>query len=129
MTTLESAEHALKGACILVVEDDFIILMELEFILFEAGAQTVDMCRTVEEALRVAQNRDHDAALLDIRLGRETSASIARCLTRLGVPFAFFTGQAETDPMRAEWPDCKIVAKPASANAIVTAVAGLLRRP
>jgi hypothetical protein len=30
------------------------------------------------------------------------------------VPFAFYTGQTETDPIRAEWPRCAIVAKPAS---------------
>jgi hypothetical protein len=44
------------------------------------------------------------------------------------VPFAFYTGQTETDPIRADWPHCEIVAKPASPQAIVTAVAGLLRR-
>src|SRR5690349_12738073 len=71
---------SLRAARVLLVEDDFIILMELETILAEAGAQAVQSCRTVEAALAPANHADIDAALLDIRLGQQTIAPIARCL-------------------------------------------------
>jgi DNA-binding response OmpR family regulator len=120
-------DAALQDARVLIVEDDFLILIELETVLGEAGARIVGACRTVDEALAVAGNQDIDAALLDLRVGPDTIAPVAYCLDRRGVPFAFYTGQTETDPIRVEWPDCEIVAKPAAPKAIVAAVAALLR--
>ena len=111
-----------------MVEDEFIILMELESILIEAGAQAVLSCRTLEAALALAKDREINVALLDVRIGRETIAPVARCLASRGVPFAFYTGQSETDPIRSEWPDCRIMPKPSSAKTIVGVIAGLLRR-
>jgi DNA-binding response OmpR family regulator len=109
-----------------VVEDDFLILIELETVLSEAGAQIAGACRTVTEALALAREQEFDAALLDLRVGREAITPVARCLVERGVPFAFYTGQAETDPIRAQWPDCAIIAKPAIPRLIVAALAGLV---
>jgi DNA-binding response OmpR family regulator len=117
--------HLLKGARVLVVEDDFLILMELETILSEAGAETAG-CRTVKDALTLAEKDGLAAAVLDIRLGRETIAPVARELARRGVPFVFYTGQVNTDAVRAEWPDHGLVPKPAQPRAIVNAIADLL---
>jgi DNA-binding response OmpR family regulator len=119
-------ERRLNGARILVVEDDFLILLELETVLSEAGAQIAGACRTVTEALALAREQEFDAALLDLRVGREAITPVARCLVERGVPFAFYTGQAETDPIRAQWPDCAIIAKPAIPRLIVAALAGLV---
>jgi DNA-binding response OmpR family regulator len=119
----------LQGTRILVVEDDFLILTELESTLEEAGARIAGTCRTVEEALALAREQELDAALLDLRVGHDAITPVARCLDQQRVPFAFYTGQTETDPIRAQWPDCAIVPKPATSQAIVAAVAGLLNRP
>jgi DNA-binding response OmpR family regulator len=116
----------LKGARVLVVEDDFLILMELETILSEAGADIAG-CRTVKDALALAENNRLAAAVLDISLGRETIAPVARELARRGIPFVFYTGQIDNDAVRAEWPDHRFVPKPAQPRTIVTAVADLLR--
>jgi DNA-binding LytR/AlgR family response regulator len=110
-----------------VVEDDFLILLELESILREAGAEIAGACRTVGEALALAREQQIDAALLDLRVGQEVITPVARCLDQRGVPFVFYTGQTETDPIHAEWPDCAIVAKPAVPQLIVAAVAGLVQ--
>jgi CheY-like chemotaxis protein len=117
----------LKSARVLLAEDDFIILMQVEAIMEEAGAQIVGACGTVEAALDVATHGDINAALLDIRMGRETIDPVARCLARRGIPFAFYTAQARTDSCRSEWLDRLMLEKPASPEAIVAAVAGLLR--
>ena len=111
-----------------MVEDDFLILMELETILREAGAHIAGACRTVDEALALAREQEIDAALLDLRVGQEAITPVARCLDHRGVPFAFYTGQQETDPIRAEWPDCAIIAKPAVTRLLVATLAGLLQR-
>jgi DNA-binding NtrC family response regulator len=117
----------LKSARVLLAEDDFIILMQVETTLAEAGARIVGACGTVEAALTVATLSDINAALLDMRLGRETIAPVARCLARRGIPFAFYTAQAPTDSIKSEWPDTVMLEQPASPEAIVAAVAGLLR--
>jgi DNA-binding response OmpR family regulator len=122
------ATQPLKGARVLVVEDDFLILTELEQVLSEAGAEVAGLCRTVEEALDLAKGDNLSAAILDIMLGRESVAPVARELDDGGIPFVFYSGQAETDPIRREWPGCKIFSKPARPQAIVNALADLVKR-
>jgi DNA-binding NtrC family response regulator len=117
----------LNSARVLLEEDNFIILMDLETIMMEAGAQIVGSCRTVEAALSVAMNGDINAALLDIRLGQQTIFPVARCLAQRGIPFAFYTAQAQIDSTLAEWPESPVLGKPAPPSAIVAAVAHLVR--
>jgi DNA-binding response OmpR family regulator len=118
----------LRSARVLLVEDDFIILMDLESMLGDAGAQIVGSCRTVEAALAMADRSDIDAALLDVRLGQETIAPVARILARRGIPFAFYSAQSRSESTLAEWPKSVILGKPASPTAIIGTIAGLLRR-
>jgi DNA-binding LytR/AlgR family response regulator len=119
---------------VLIVEDDFIIASELEAVLTEAGAEIAGSCRNVAEALAVIETFAVSgidgviAAILDIRLGSETIAPVARALAAHGVPFVFYSGQVQNDPIRAEWPRSRIVEKPAVARAIVAAVAELRER-
>ena len=115
----------LRGARILVVEDDFFISMELEAILSEAGGE-VRLCRTVKDALASMEKEAPSVAVLDFRMAAGTTEAVARRLDGQRVPFAFYTGQAEVDPLRAQWPACKIVSKPARPQALVNALADLL---
>jgi DNA-binding response OmpR family regulator len=116
----------LTGARVLVVEDDFLIAMELSDLLRDAGAQIVGPSRDLTSALALAEEPGLSAAVLDMQLGDTTSQPVARRLAARGIPFFFYTGQAETDPLRAEWPDCRIVSKPALAQSLVDAVLALV---
>jgi DNA-binding NtrC family response regulator len=121
------ASSALQGARLLVAEDDPLILMDLEYILEDAGACIVGSCRTVKAALALCASESITAAVLDIRLGHETIAPVVRDLVRRGIPFVFYSGQTESDPICDEWPDCRLVPKPSAPQVIVTAVADLIR--
>ena len=123
-----SFRKALKGVRLLVVEDDAILLMELEEILQEAGAEIVGRCRTVADALVSVEKDSISAAVLDVRIGDVTIAPVARQLGQRGTPFFFYTGQVVSDPALEEWRGCKFVAKPAQAHTIVAAVIDLLHR-
>jgi DNA-binding response OmpR family regulator len=112
---------------LLIVEDDFLLLMDLEEVLLAAGAARVQACRTIEDALRVAGNEEISAAILDVRIGAESIASVARKLAARGTPFVFYTGQLGNDPMMEEWPGCRTLSKPAQPQVIVNAVAELVR--
>ena len=102
------------------------MLMELEAILLEAGADVIGLCRSVNEAIPILDRGGIDAAVLDFGLGTETAAPIAERLTADGTPFCFYTGQVPTDPRLAAWKTCVILQKPAHPQTIVTTVAALI---
>ncbi len=117
----------LRGARLLIVEDDVLLLMDLEAILQDAGAEVVACCRDVNEGLAAAEQKAVVAAILDVRVGQDTIAPIARQLADRGTPFLFYTGQVENDPALAEWSGHTVLSKPARPAAIVAAVADLLQ--
>ena len=108
------------------MEDDPLILMELEAILEDAGAEIIGSCPNIKSALAKVGSSDIDVALLDIRIGRESIAPVARELKKTGTPFVFYSGQVENDPVRDEFPTMKILPKPAAARVIVAEVAALM---
>jgi DNA-binding NtrC family response regulator len=118
----------LSGVSVLVVEDDLLILMELESVLSDAGAQIVGGCHNVRAALALTRAEGLSVALLDLQLGQESILPVARDLAERGIPFVFYTGQVELEQVRSEWPQCKVVQKPAPARAIVAAIADVLAR-
>lgn len=124
----DDAPRGLRAAHILVLEDSFLILMELEAILLDAGADAVWTCRNVTEALRALAEHEQDVAvaILDLQLDGTSSMPVARALSARGVPFFFYTGQLDTRSVRAEWPECLVVSKPAAPQKIVETVASLV---
>jgi DNA-binding response OmpR family regulator len=122
----KNTDMPLRGARILLVEDDALLLMELESILQDAGAETVACCRNVKDGLDAAGHDRLAAAILDVRIGQSTVAPVARRLANHGTPFLFYTGQVENDPALAEWSDHMVLPKPARPATIVAAIARLL---
>jgi DNA-binding response OmpR family regulator len=120
-------ETTLQGVHVLVVEDDLLISMEISSVLADAGADVVGPSRTVAEALALIDREDISAAILDVRLGQETVAPVARSLSQRQIPFVFYTGQVTTDPIWGEWPTSKVISKPATPQTLVVAVASLAR--
>lgn len=115
-------QSPLAGVRVLVVEDDTFILLDLESILLDAGAEIVGSCRTVGEAILVLEAGRVDAAILDFGLGDGTVAILADRLQAQGTPFCFYTGQVDTDPRLEPWRDHKLVPKPAQPQAIIAAI-------
>ena len=122
----KTIDMRLHGARVLVVEDDPLLLLELESILQDAGAEIVACCRNVKDGLMAVEKNGVAAAILDVRIGRTTIAPVARQLAERGTPFLFYTGQVENDPALAEWSDHVVLSKPARPATIVAAVALLL---
>ena len=117
----------LCGWRVLVVEDEPLIALDLGSVLGEAGAVVVGPGRTFAQSLRLASRAKLSAALLDVRLGLEHVAPVAKALQRRGVPFAFYTGQSDTDLVHREWPAAPVIAKPTPARQLVSAVEALCR--
>lgn len=116
----------LRGARILVVDDEYLIALNIEMILNDEGAETKS-ATTLEEALKGAQDEGLCAAVLDYRLGKQTSEAVADVLAARGVPVVFYSGQALPDSILAKFPNVIALAKPLRHNDVVEAVQALIR--
>ena len=120
------ARPALDGVRLLLAEDDPLILMDLEQLLLEAGAEIVGSCQSVQAALDCSASMDFSAAILDIRLGADNIAPVARRLQSRGIPFVFYSGQTSADLVDTDLPKSRIVPKPSSPQTILDAVVRLM---
>ncbi|MEA2990075.1 MAG: hypothetical protein QOG83_2786 [Alphaproteobacteria bacterium] len=90
----ESGAESLKGRCLLVVEDEYLLAADLAASLESLGVEVVGPAASVEEALSLVENKGGrlDGAVLDINLRNERVYPVADVLTARGVPFVFTTG-------------------------------------
>src|SRR3954466_13408541 len=112
----------LSGRHILVVEDDYVLAMDMHLTLEDGGAIVIGPVGTVRDALRLAESEDIDAAVLDINLHGEFVYAVAERLQDRGVPFAFTTGY-EGDILPERFCATPRHQKPVSAEAVVNALA------
>src|SRR5438105_5884534 len=112
--------HALSGADVLVVEDDYLIAMQIGSVLADAGARITGPARSIEDALRLIEGQGISAAILDVRIGNRTIDRVARKLLARNVPLIFYTAQLKSESFHSQWPNCRTLSKPATAEAIVT---------
>lgn len=120
------ALSALSEANILVIEDNVFIQLELEAILSDAGVRAVNSYGSVASALKAIAAETPAAAILDVHLGEESVAPLARELSALGVPFMFYTGQLDTDVVLNEWAKSTVLSKPAPACKIIEVLTTLI---
>ena len=76
-----------RRKCILVVEDEYLIAMELQVVLTKGGFAVLGPAPTVERALNLVQTKHPDAAILDVHLDREKVTPVATLLKSIDVPF------------------------------------------
>lgn len=116
----------LRDLRILVADDELFIAMDLETTLSDAGAEVVGPYTTAADALR-ATEEPLSAAILDIRLGQETTEDIANRLAKNSVPFLFYSGQILTGAMEVHR-EAPLLSKPCEPRVLVEAVSRLLGR-
>lgn len=84
----------LSGKAIMIVEDEYLIAMNLEMALADLGASIIGPYARVEAALAAIEADDHlpDAAVLDINVRNRPVFPVAERLSERGIPFVFATG-------------------------------------
>jgi len=117
----KSKEHTKR---VLVVEDEWIVALDLTMFLTDAGYKVIGPASRVSDALALLEKEDIDAAILDINLSGETSKPIALHLKNKGTPFVFLTGysRGHLDP---ELSSEIVVNKPLSQTQLHQALEGL----
>jgi len=118
------ASSAFDGRSILVVEAEPFAALDVEIGLREAGAKVL-AAHGLSEALYMAEYPALSAAVIAQRLGNDNTASVCRRLADLGVPFMLYT-RYDATAAKERWPNAPIVAKPASAEELLSTVAELL---
>jgi CheY-like chemotaxis protein len=106
---------------VLVVEDEFMIGLDISEQLAEAGFQVVGPALSVAKAVRLVAEPGCDVAVLDVNLGSETSGPIARKLRASGTPFVVVTGYS-ADNLPPWFHDAIIVTKPYRIADLVSAL-------
>ena len=84
---------SLRGQCILVVEDEYMIAEEIAVLLREAGADMIGPAPRVDEAVRLIAAGDRiDGAVLDVNLFNEPVWPVVDMLLPRAVPLLLATG-------------------------------------
>ncbi|HSA80789.1 MAG TPA: response regulator [Geminicoccaceae bacterium] len=85
----------LEGLCVLVVEDEFLLAMELEAFLEQRGCRVLGPVGTIDRALAVLAHHRPAAAVLDVNLKGRRATAVAAALQDLEVPFVLVTGYSD----------------------------------
>lgn len=122
MTTVPSeATHPARAtARVLIVEDQFMSALALMHAVEEYGVRVVGPAPSVQEALRLLDEQECDAALLDINLGTETVEPVAQRLDEIGCPFVFVTGYTSPKLKDPRFKTRRIISKPVDAGMLRT---------
>jgi CheY-like chemotaxis protein len=115
------------GKRFLVVEDEFLILLDIQHILESAGAAHVATAGRLSEAERILARESFDAVLLDLKLDKETSLEFAKQLAARKIPFLFMTGApAEAKQAQDFGDDVLVVGKPFDSATLLAALSKAL---
>lgn len=125
MTAHEGAD--LTGLRILVVEDEALIAMDLEYSLEDAGATVVGIAVANSEALSTIAADRPDAVLLDYNLMDGEAAPTARAAIEAGVAVVFHSGHASREFLQRDFPNCPVLPKPTPSSQIVATLAAVCR--
>ena len=105
---------SLRGAIILILEDEPIIALALEDLLIGEGASVRHASR-IGEAREVLLAENVDSAILDVNVHGTLSYPVAELLAERRIPFIFATGYGDRAHPQ-QFAEVPTVAKPYSAE-------------
>ncbi len=112
----------LRGACILIAEDDAMLAFDLQDVLRKAGAEILGPAATLANALALARSASLTCAVLDVNLRHELVFPAAQVLKERCVKIIFHTGCGDPEGLRRDWPDAQILKKPAPCGLLIRTV-------
>lgn len=102
----------LEGRRILVVEDTWVVGLQLKTVLEVLGHHVVGPAATLDEALALAELDNLDAAILDIRLDDSHAFPVADRLRERDVPFGFASGYSDEFDLPHRFRNAPRIGKP-----------------
>lgn len=108
----------------LIVEDNYLIAMELKSMLERLGCSIVGPFSGVEGALAAVDDETPDGAVLDVEIAGESVWPVAERLEERGVPFLFATGRTAVE-VPPRFRERLLLLKPVNRAALGQALTGL----
>ena len=114
----------IAGKRCLVLDDEFIIALDIQQILEQAGATSVVCAGNATDALAAIERGPRfDFAVLDVKLSEPGEClKVADALAEQGTPFIFLTGMRGEAEHTRRFPRAPIVDKPFQAPALLAAL-------
>ena len=125
------SDSLLSGKRCFVLDDEFLIALDIQQILERAGAAYVASVATAAEAVALlGREPKFDVAVLDVKLGNpeRNSLDVAALLQTQGTPFVFLTGMRVDDVHAKIFPNAPVIEKPYDAAGLLRAVQQALVR-
>jgi DNA-binding response OmpR family regulator len=114
----------LSGWTVLIVEDAYLIALEAQRIVEEAGARRVILAGSVEDSRSaLAAEPGIDVCILDLRLGEQDATPLIREIGERGIPVLVVTGFDSTSPEV----DVPLLKKPYQETELIEAIRGVIR--
>ena len=119
------SDSLLNGKRCFVLDDEFLIALDIQQILERAGAAHVASVASAAEAIALlGREPKFDVAVLDVKLGdpERNSLDVAALLQTQGTPFVFLTGMRVDDVHAKIFPNAPVIEKPYDAAGLLRAV-------
>lgn len=112
--------------CIMILEDEPFIAMDLQFAFEDSGAQAA-VAANCPDAFALMERNRIDAAVLDVNLGNgATCEPVAVALRKAGIPFVLHTGDLDRHGEHLRNIDAPVLAKPTIAREVAERVLRLI---
>ncbi|MGB7259689.1 MAG: hypothetical protein WBD48_16560 [Pseudolabrys sp.] len=120
----DDSRAPVAGKRVLVLDDEFLIGLDIQHVLESAGASVVYVSNSNDAVAAVEAGPPFDVAVLDVLLGRDhqSSLGVAEALVRCNTPFVFLTGLTGESTHTRQFPKAPVVIKPYEAKALIAAL-------
>ena len=113
---------SLTGVRVLLLEDEFLIAMDVEQLCRDNGAEHVTVMCTLDELDGSPEPLAFDVAIVDLMLGSVSTLDFAARLYDSGVPFIIASGHDGLEEIAGKFPGVTVVGKPYGGEELVSAV-------
>lgn len=113
----------LNGKSVLVLEEEFLIALDIQRILETIGAGQTLFARTLDEARAVvSKGVDIGLAVIEVRTADSPALELAKTLFDSNVAIVFSTADISLSGGLAEVPDAPVLAKPMAEADLIAAI-------
>jgi DNA-binding NtrC family response regulator len=111
---------------VLVVEDEFIIALDLSETVRDLGFRVEGPFADKENAFIAIDRHMPDCAILDVKTADGDVYPLADALADAGVPIIFHSGHIAPDDIADRYPEARTCSKPCPPDQLITMISGAL---
>jgi DNA-binding response OmpR family regulator len=118
----------LAGCRILILEDEYLIAMDVEQLCRDHGAEDAILIGDLDALETELAGLRFDVAVIDAMLNGRSTLDFARRLRERSIPFVFATGYDDAAERFADFPGIPVVGKPYGGRELIDAIALVVGR-